>query len=224
MAKYKTGRYQDWGKFSKGFSYALRGAGYALSEKARLQMTLLAEEYLGETDAKWPHHSEGRSYFGDSIKILNGSKFGGDALHPWYTGQLHDSVAIRIAEGNKTVAIRYMPQSASGGPQHMSAADGMKVDNIIGAEWAVRAAANAARYSHFFSPGIQVQLVVGVPYAEKVNESGRHHGFFDALTDDLVVKFDDYDWSGFFNRNDITVDENGNVIKQKTRSRGIRKR
>ena len=221
--KYRPGRYHDWGKTSKGFSYALREAGYVMSDMTKLQMSTLAEEFLSELDAKWP---QGRF---------------GDHDHPWYSGQLHDSIAIRIAQSNRTIAERFMPPAAimpEGEPGIFLEEDGGQTmdgiaGSILGPDWARRALDNAALYSHFLSPGIQVQLVIGVPYADKLNEGsegkygqpiGKHRGFFDSITDDLIVKYDDYDWNGHFNRNSIEVDVDGNVVKVRTRSRGIRKK
>lgn len=230
MAKYKTGRYQSWGKTSKAFSYALREAGYAANEATKEQMTLLAEDFLSDLDAKWPHHSEGRSYFDGAIKVLNGSKFGGSHDYPWYSGQLHDSTAIRLAQGNRLIAERYMPASAyppPGEPGRFLLPDGSQTmsgfpGGINGAEMAKTGVSNAARYSHFLSPGIQVQLVVGVPYADMLNQSGRHKSFFDSIADDLVVFYDHYDWNGYFNKYEIISD--GDTVKVKTKNRGIRKR
>ena len=226
---YKTGRYQSWGKTSKAFSYALREAGYAANSMTLLKMTVLADDYLKETDSKWPHSTSGK----------NGSLFGGDREHPWYSGQLHDSIAVRIAQGNRISAVRFMPQRATmppGEPGRFLDASGAQSmtgvsDNIVGAEWAVTAAENAGRYSHFFSPGIQVQLIAGVPYANKVNEGftgkrggtyGRHLGFFDSLADDLVVKYDTFDWNKYFNEQTIVADVTGGTVVVKRR--GIRKR
>lgn len=182
MAK-RTGRYHSWGKTKASFSYAILDAGKQLTEFAKMDLALLAEELLSEWDAEWPR----------STSLQNGAKFGGDHNHPWYYGQLHDSVAIRIADKNRTVAVRYMPPAATH-PQKASVADaGQAYNNIIGADFA-RLEAERARW--FFLPGLQVQLLIGVPYARKVDEMGRHMGYIDTLGDDIVNKVDDFMWSG----------------------------
>lgn len=216
MAK-RTGTYHDWKKTSKAFSYAFVNAGKKMTDFAGLELAIFAEDFLGELDASWPHSS---SYTNVSVKngVLSKAtaRFGGDRTHPWYSGQLHDSVAVRIANKNRTLAVRYMPPSPdTGKPQHMSASDGMKVDHIIGTEWARTAIHNA---EYFFLPGLQIQLVVGVPYAEKVNESARHSGFFEIMTEDLVNKVDDYLLSGVIKRTRLVADDKGVKV---TKSKGI---
>lgn len=169
-------------------SYHLLDAGKQLTEIGKRDFTYLAQEYLSEVDAKWPHSTTvTRIKWGKNN--VQTARFGGDKEHPWYYGQLHDSVAVRIADKNRTVSVSYMPTRATA-PQHTSKSDGVgEYKNIIGAEWAQIAAYNA---QYYFLPGIQFQLIVGVPYAQKVNDSGRHHGFADSLMDDLVYKIETY--------------------------------
>ena len=196
MAKYKSGRYHDWGKTSKAFSYALLDAGKHFTEVGKQAFTGLAQEFISELDAEWPR----------STSLPNGARFGGDREHPWYSGQLHDSVAVRVADKHRTVSVTYMPPAATK-PQHATAADaGQPYENIIGSEWAVRAANNASRYSHFLQPGIQMQLVVGVPYTEKVDESSRHEGFVSMLSEELINKVDEYMLSGALTRERYIAD------------------
>lgn len=185
------------------FSYALAAAGKKLTEEAQRDMTILAREFLAETDAQWPR----------STQLANGAKFGGDHYHPWYSGQLHDSVAVRIAQGNRTVSVSYMPPAADPNrPQHTSAGDGSSYGNIIGVEWAREVAEHRAPY--YFLPGVQMQLIVGVPYTDKVNESGRHYGFFDNLSNELINKVDDWLNTGGLQRRRIVADvtPNGKVM------------
>lgn len=183
----KTSTFNDWGKTYRSMSYHLLDAGKQLTEIGKRDFTYLAQEYLSEVDAKWPHSTlvTKPGKYGGVVQ----QSFGGDATHPWYYGQLHDSVAVRIADKNRTVSVSYMPTRATT-PQHTSKSDGVgEYKNIIGAEWAQIAAYNA---QYYFLPGIQLQLIVGVPYAKKVNDSGRHHGFADSLMDDLVYKIETY--------------------------------
>lgn len=202
MAK-RTGRYHDWGKTYKAFSYALLNAGNALASDTKRDMAILSREFLGELDAEWPHRTT-ITRIGWGKNNVSNRTFGGDRNHPWYTGQLHDSVAVRVAEKNKTVSVEYMNPSA-GDAQHMSASDGMKIDHIIGADWGRQVATGKAPY--YFLPGIQVQLIVGVPYAEKVNESDRHAGFMGALSVDLINKVDAWIEAGGLTRRNYLADD-----------------
>lgn len=180
-------QFNDWGKTYRSMSYHLLDAGKQLTEIGKRDFTYLAQEYLSEVDAKWPHSTlvTKPGKYGGVVQ----QSFGGDKDHPWYYGQLHDSVAVRIADKNRTVSVSYMPTRATA-PQHTSKSDGVgEYKNIIGAEWAQIAAYNA---QYYFLPGIQFQLIVGVPYANKVNDSGRHYGFADSLMDDLVYKIETY--------------------------------
>ena len=200
----RSGEFHDWGKTYKGFSKAITGAGKTINQIAMFELQRIAGEFLAEQDAQWP-----RSTVKD-----NGAKFGGDHNHPWYSGQLHDSVAVRIAQGNKTVSVQYMPPAADPNrPQYTETEKG-----IIGSEWAHMVAETKAPY--YFLPGVQVQLLVGVPYAEKVNAgeegkygqpTGRHLGFFDTLADELTNKVDDWIFGGGLKRLKVYVDENGNA-------------
>ncbi len=166
----RSGRTAEWKKFAAAFSEQLGDVGEQLTSFAKIRLSDACQEWLDETDSEWPQHTE----------MENGAKFGGDHFHPWFYGHLHDSVAVRIADGNKTVAVHYMPASADmEHTQHATASEaGRSYDHIIGHEMAVQEARNA---ESVFLPGIQMQLIVGVPYARKVNESSRHSGYLDEL-------------------------------------------
>lgn len=196
----RTGTYHNWGKTYKAMSQALLNAGKALNSIASVELQEVSEKYLREEDAKWPH----------STSLPNGARFGGDAMHPWYSGQLHDSVAVRIMSSNRITSVHYMPPSpATGKPQHTDT-----IKNIVGAEWAREIAeAHGARY---FLPGVQVQLIVGVPYADKVNESGRHYGFADNLADELFSAVNSWVDSGGLTRPTLIADEKGAKVVNKS--------
>lgn len=195
---------------------ALLNAGKALNSIATVELQSVAENFLRAQDAQWPHSSTGRSYFDGRIKILNGAKFGGNAMHPWYTGQLHDSVAVRIMQSNRITSVHYMPPSPdTGKAQHTET-----INNIIGAEWAREVAfEHGARY---FLPGLQVQLIVGVPYAEKVNESGRHFGFVDNLSDELFNSVNNWVDAGGLKRPTVYADDKGVKVKNKSNVRRLK--
>lgn len=195
----RTGRYNNWGKTYKGFSQALLGSGKALNQIALSDLQEVAHKYLRNQDAQWPHNTTAVSKGG---KTMN---FGGNAEHPWYTGQLHDSIAVRIMQGNRITSVQYMPPSpATGKPQHTET-----IKHIVGTEWAHEIAEQHG--ARFFLPGVQVQLIVGVPYADKVNEDGRHAGFADHLADELFSEVNQWVFGGGLSRNILTADENGNV-------------
>lgn len=175
------GRQASWGKTHAAFSEALLDCGRQLNKRGKDWLIKDAENWLKETDAEWPR----------STSLPNGARFGGNAMHPWYYGQLHDSVAIRIAEGNHTIAIRYMPPAATH-PQKMPPS----YNRIVGAEWARDIAGRAEHVYWKGSKALQSQLFVAVPYAQKVNEQGRHEGyleeleaqFYDAMTTRISTK------------------------------------
>lgn len=185
---------------------ALLGSGKKLNQIATFELQAIAEKYLRDQDAQWPH----------STVMPNGARFGGDKDHPWYSGQLHDSIAVRIMQGNRITSVHYMPPSPdTGKPQHTET-----IKNIVGAEWAREIA--EAHGPRFFLPGVQVQLIVGVPYADKVNETSRHFGFVDDLSNELYN--DVYDWldSGGLNRPTLVAD--GDTVRVVNKKHIIRKR
>lgn len=193
-------KFNDWGKTYNAFSMAILGAGKALNNIALSELQDVARSYLKEQDANWPHSSAKD----------NGARFGGDREHPWYSGQLHDSVAVRIMQGNRISSVHYMPPSAdTSRPQHTESIKG-----IIGADWAHEIAEGAG--ARYLLPGVQVQLVVGVPYADKVNDSDRHHGFADSLADDLFTDVNDWINAGGLSRNVLirADDKTVKVIKR----------
>lgn len=198
MAK-RTGTYHEWGKTYRAFSQALLGAGRAMNSIATVELQDVARSFLGAQDAQWPHRTSWQSKNGRNMR------FGGDHNHPWYTGQLHDSVAVRIASKNRTISVHYMPPSPDTGKPQTAG----NIKNIIGADWARQVAESQAPY--YFLPGVQVQLIIGVPYTEKVNESGRHSGFADALADELFSAVNEWIFGGGLKRATVIADEKGNA-------------
>lgn len=205
----RSAKYQDWGKTYKAMSQALLGSGKALNSIATVELQEVAHNFLKEEDAMWPHNS----FISKGTVVTN--LFGGDAMHPWYSGQLHDSVAVRIMQGNRIVSVQYMqPSPATGAPQHTE-----KIKNIIGADWAHEIAErHGARY---LLPGVQVQLIVGVPYAEKVNESTRHYGFADELANELFSRVNQWVYSGGLVRPTIVADDKTVRVVNKSNVRKV---
>ncbi|MBO7510037.1 MAG: hypothetical protein J6T35_02540 [Bacteroidales bacterium] len=206
MAK-RNQMYNEWGKAYRAFSKAILESGKALNQIATVELQEVADDFLKETDAQWPHSTR-----------VGKKRFGGDRLHPWYSGQLHDSVAVRIAQGNRTVSVHYMPPSPdTGKPQHTE-----QIKHIVGVEWAHEVAERRAPY--YFLPGVQVQLIVGVPYSDKVNESSRHHGFADSLADDLFSNVNEWILDGGLTRDRLIADEKGARIVKQTNVRRLNRK
>ena len=176
----------EWKKFAASFSEALGDCGEQLTNFGKMKLSDSCKEWLKKLDSEWPHNTLVTRPGKTSLVVQQ--SFGGDRDHPWYYGQLHDSIAVRISEKNRNVAIHYMHASATK-PQHATAKDaGQQYDRIVGAEFAVREAHNA---QYYFLPGIQMQLIVGVPYARKVDESPRHAGYLMNMRADLFSYIED---------------------------------
>ena len=172
----------EWKKFSAAFSEALGDVGEQMTNFGKMAISDSCQQWLKDLDAEWPHHTD---WVRNSGKV---SSFGGDHFHPWYYGQLHDSIFTRVAEKNRTVSIHYMPPSATK-PQHATYKDaGQKYDRIVGAEFAAQESHNV---QYVFLPGIQAQLVVAVPYARKVNELPQHAGYLDNLQAEFFSYIED---------------------------------
>lgn len=203
----RTSTYHNWGQTYKAMSQALLGSGKALNQIALVELQEVADKFLKAEDASWPH----------STSLPNGAKFGGDAEHPWYYGQLHDSVAVRIMQGNRITSVQYMPPSPdTGKAQHTE-----QIKGIIGADWAREVAEQHG--PRYLLPGVQVQLIVGVPYAEKVNESDRHYGFADNLADELFSRVNEWVDRGGLVRPTIVADDQSVRVVNRSNVRRTRR-
>lgn len=179
----KTGHwYWDWGKTSKGFAEALLEAGYTLTNKSVTKIADACQNFLEEEDWDWPRgqrfdasHIETRRAVRGSRAYASGYR-GGDADHPWYSGNLHDSIATSVMEGNRIRAIRYMKPGAT----EYQTYKGQRVDGITAAEDAIRRAAYTFPRGGV-SNSLRAVLVVGVPYADDVNKSDGHYDFLSPL-------------------------------------------
>lgn len=167
-----------WKKSIQGFSYALGSSAEHFNKWARTWMSEAVQESLAQIDADW----EGETHWKRASGKI--SSFGGDHFHPWYTGQLHDSVAGIVSDQHRVISIGYLPPSATK-PQTY------RGQTIIGHDWAIRGAQRIAR-SLRFVPGIKATLIVGVPYAEDVDESRRHAGFIRELSNQFAAEVEDY--------------------------------
>lgn len=173
-----------WGKTYRALSDALLDCGEQLTKQGETIMTRGCEKWLETTDAEWPGHTE-VTRIGWGKNNVKKRIFGGNAEHPWFTGNLHDSVAVRIASRNRTVAIRYMSDYAS---KSATRPQTYKGQEIYGSDWA-RVVAQRGQY--VFLPGTNAQMFIGVPYADTVNESS-HPGFMEDLQNYFVSFLEDY--------------------------------
>lgn len=191
------GRDIHWkGKVVKGFTTALADASEHLTGWARDWMSDSVKDALLEMDSSWPHSttigshiSRSRKRNSTSFQLYPTQRFGGDRTHPWYSGQLHDSVVGAVSDNHRIVAMHYMPSRAES-PQ--------TDDNgnpVNGSEYALNAASSIKRLSHFL-PGVSASLFVTVPYAEKVNQMQRHLNFEEELAADFAASVEDF----FYNR------------------------
>lgn len=161
----------EWGKTSKGFATYINLAGQTIGKAAVKRLADIAtEDFLASEDWDWPRGERydtthlGRSVRGS--KAYSTGYRGGDEMHPWYSGNLHDSIAVGVIQGKRIMSARYMkPGAAQTQTYNDSVIDGVSE----GIEALMRAA-------HTFSPGssgnsLRVVMTIGVPYAEYVNSS-----------------------------------------------------
>lgn len=181
-----------WNKFTKAFSEALIDCGEQLTPLGEKIMIRGCEEWIAKTDSEWPH-STSVTRIGWGAHNVKTRKFGGDKMHPWYSGQLHDSISVRVADGNRVIATRYMPQKGVGYQTATAEEAGRDYDKIVGRQFGVLMAGRASRVKQ---SGTNAQMFIGVPYADKVNEMPRHEGF----ADELYAQFVSY-LEGFFDLN-----------------------
>lgn len=168
-----------WNKFRSAFSDALIDCGQQLTKQGETIMVRGCEEWLKKTDNEWPK---------DNMQRYKKRQFGGDHDHPWDTGTLHDSVFVRIADGNRIIATRFMPPSATG-PQTATAAEaGRDYSNIVGAQFGRAMAAGTNRVRQH---GTNAQMFIAVPYAQAVDNQWQHEGYINNLNVDFISYLED---------------------------------
>lgn len=180
MGRY-SGRFNRlFGKAEKGFATALLDAGQTTTKKGFELIDAAALEAIRSIDWEWPRGKDNGSYASGYL--------GGDAEHPWYSGTLHDSVAVGVAEGSVLRSMRFMTPGATFDQEY----NGQKID---GAEYGVNALMDAVKFGSGARGGrvgsLMAVLVVGVPYADYINESpligwqnttpNTHRGFIKEL-------------------------------------------
>lgn len=154
---------ESWGKTYKGFSQALSRAGKVFTEQGVRIFTKACENWLSDNNAQWPR-GEGGGAFKSGYR-------GGNHYYPWYTGTLHDSIATVVSDRNRVMAIRYMYDMSR---SHAQGNQTYKGQIINGYAWAQEV---ARRSQYVFLPGIQMRLVIGVPYANDVDRMPEHAGY-----------------------------------------------
>lgn len=187
---------QEWGKTYKGFAEYLNLAGQTISKATAAKLAEAGKDFMMTEDWDWPRGERvhGASHLGRKVtgsKAYASGFRGGDAMHPWYSGNLHDSIAVGVMEGTRILSARYMTPGATSTQTYNDCV-------IDGVEEGMRALQRAA---HVFSAGsagntLRSVLVVGVPYAEQVNSSAtigwdnkpnKHQGYAEYLEHEFYV-------------------------------------
>ena len=104
---------------------------------------------------------------------------------PYYTGNLHDSIAAYVSKSGRVIRACYMPQEATK-PQHVTKLTATKKrkdngDTRYKEIWGYREAIKAVRNSKPLSKGIGSTLIVAVPYAGAADEESSKPGYLDWL-------------------------------------------
>lgn len=171
--KERSGFSSAWNKFRIAFTSDLLEAGQMVTKEAEKELLNTSDNWLRKTDAEWPK-SNNLAYGG-----------GGDDMHPWYTGTLHDSISIRIAEGMRTIGMRFMKREAIADQNATAAQAGRSYDRIVGS---VEGRLVAGRAAGVRTNALSAQMFIGAPYAQWLNTTGgrynNHQGFaFELMKD-----------------------------------------
>ena len=146
-----------WRKASKSLQKGLSVAGEDYSDFAIMFLLSDAQDFL-----------------------LDIGGVGADSSVPIYTGNLRDSIGVRILKGNTIkgyVKMTDVSPKLAKRPQRMKG-----IKNIWGEEEIIRVLNRPSRRT---SKSVAAQLMVGVPYAESVDEE---QGYFEELFDRFGLK------------------------------------
>lgn len=175
----------EWGKTTKGFIQYLVRAGETVSKSAQKKLAAGCQEFLDNEDWDWPRGARFTAMnlntgqtFRASGTYASGFR-GGDKTHPWYTGNLHDSMAAGVMEGTRIIAASYMRPGA----YILQEYEGQIVDGVTAGQDALMRAAHTFGHGGKLGSTLRAVLTIGVPYAEKVNEMSKHEGYVEYLTD-----------------------------------------
>lgn len=186
---------KEWGKASKAFAAYLNLAGKTIGRQTAVELAAAGAEFMANEDWDWPRGARydtmhlGRSVRG-SKTYASGFR-GGDAMHPWYSGNLHDSIAVGVMQGTRILAANYMKPGATSTQTYNSTV----IDGVAEGISALQRAA------HTFAAGssgntLRAVLVIGVPYAESVNSSptigwsnkqNTHQGYADFFENEFYT-------------------------------------
>lgn len=155
----------SWRNASHQFAEALLDCSEELTKTGRGVMRKACEDWLEKTDADWPRGH-------------------GDYWHPWYSGALHDSLVARISEDGQTLFLRYMPSRSDEIQTATAEETGTRSFNRIVGAAAGLAIARTAEMTPY--SGTVAEMLIGVPYAEFVNEMASHEGYIEELETDFV--------------------------------------
>lgn len=174
----------EWGKTAKGFYQYLVRAGETVTKYAQKKLAEACQDFLDTEDWDWPRGARFTAMnlntgqtFRASGAYASGFR-GGDKTHPWYTGNLHDSVAVGVMEGTRIITAIHMPPAA----YVLQEYEGQVVDGVTaGQDALMRAAHTFERGRGKIGSTLRAVLTIGVPYAEKVNEMPNHEGYVQYL-------------------------------------------
>ena len=109
---------------------------------------------------------------------------------PYYTGNLHDSIAAYVSRSGRIIRAHYMPQEATK-PQHVTKLSAtVSSDSLSKNIWGYREAINAVRRSRPLAKGIGSTLFVAVPYAGAADETSSHPGYAEWLEETFGYEMD----------------------------------
>lgn len=127
---------------------------------------------------------------------------------PYYTGNLHDSIASVVGVNGRWIGAAYMPREAkyiapnphSGRNRTLYRSQKTSLrKRIYGMDEAIKAVRNVELYPL----GITAALVVGVPYSVYPHLKGKKKGYLTWL-EETYVNFMDQALTGYFRRNKLT--------------------
>lgn len=150
-------------------------AWHKASKSFQSKLLAAAKDYDGEA---------ARIFTAAAENFLNSVNDFDELLVPIYTGNLIDSIGVRILVGNRIVAYRTMVETTfnqhATKPQHMPG-----LYPIWGEQEIME---RITRPSRRTNRGVVAQLMVGVPYAEEVDYT---HYYFDNLSGYFTNKMKD---------------------------------
>lgn len=106
---------------------------------------------------------------------------------PYYTANLHDSIAAYVSKSGRILRAYYMPQEATR-PQHVTKLSATASSDSMSKDiWGYREAINAVRRSRPMAKGVGTTLFVSVPYAGAANENSSHPGYLEWLQENFEI-------------------------------------